>query len=77
MTASDNEWYNEWQQMTKSDSDWQRMIQRVTTSDTTNGTTNENEWKLIRASKREWHWFQNETIYAMYNYNIFSNLDYL
>ena len=43
----------------------------------TSGATNENGWKRIRASKRDWFWFQNETRYAMYNYNIFNNIDYL
>ena len=72
---------------TMNDNQWQRVIQRVTASDTTSdnewkrttisSTTNENKWKRIRRRKREWFWFQNETIYAMYNYNIFSNIDYL
>ena len=35
------------------------------------GTTNENEWKGIRASKRERFWFRNETKYTIYNHNIF------
>ena len=79
MTTSDNECYNEWQRVTTSTNEWQRVTtidtknnnewQRVTTS----GTTNENKWKRIRTSKREQIWFQNETIYAMHNYNIFSN----
>ena len=93
VTANDNEWYNEWQwvkttgatsgnrwqRMTKSDSEWQQMTtndnewQRMKTS----GTMNENEWKRISASKKEWFWFQNETKYAMYNYNMFRNIDYL
>ena len=37
-----------------------------------------NEWKrmkLMRASEREWLWFQNQTKYAIYKYNIFSNKD--
>ena len=44
---------------------------------TTSGATHENEWKRIRTSEREWFWFQNETMYELYNYNIFSNIDYL
>ena len=44
---------------------------------TASGITNENEWKQMRASKREWFCFQNETKYAMYNYNMFSNIGYL
>ena len=44
---------------------------------TASGTTNENEWMRLRTSKREQFWFQNETIYPMYDYNIFSNIDYL
>ena len=43
---------------------------------TTNGITNENEWKQ-RPNKRKLFWFHNETIYAMFNYNIISNIDYL
>ena len=58
-TASDNEGDT-------SGNKWERM--------TTSGTTNENEWKLIRASNRELFWFQNETIYAMHNYHMFSNI---
>ena len=68
-TTSDNKLQRVEQWMTTSDNEWQRM--------TTSGRTNKNEWKRIRTSKREWYWFQNETIYAMYNYNIFSNIDYL
>ena len=51
------------QRVTASDNKWQRM--------TVGGTTNENEWKRIRASKREWFWFGNETKYKIYNHNIF------
>ena len=57
VTMSDNEWYNEWQQMTTSDNkwynEWQRVVQRVTTNDnewqrvTTSGTTNDNEWQRV------------------------------
>ena len=75
--TNNNEWYNERQRVTTSGTasdnegdtsgnEWERM--------TTSGTTNENEWKLIRASNRELFWFQNETIYAMHNYNMFSNI---
>ena len=39
-TSSDNEWYNEWQQ----------VIQRVTTS----GTTNANEWQRVTRNDNEW-----------------------
>ena len=49
----------EWQRITLGDNEWQRV--------TTSVTTNENEQKRIRASKREWFWFQNETIHAMCN----------
>ena len=87
MTTSGNELYNERQRMATSDNEWQRVIQRVTTSDTTSGnewerittsgTINENKRKRIRASKREWFWFHNETIYAMHNHNMFSNIGYL
>ena len=59
----------EWQRITLGDNEWQRV--------TTSVTTNENEQKRIRASKREWFWFQNETIHAMCNYNVFSNINYL
>ena len=44
---------------------------------TTNDNKWYNKWKRIRASKREWFWFQNEAIYVMSNYNIFSNMDYI
>ena len=91
VTTSHNEWYKEWQRVvqrvTTNDNDWKGVMQRVTTIDTTSdnkwqrmttsGTTNENEWKRMRTTKREWFWFQNETIYAMYNYNIFSIIDQL
>ena len=60
---------NKWQLMTMSDNEWQRV--------TTSETTIDNEWKRMRASKREWFWVQNETKHAMYNYNIFKNIDYL
>ena len=73
--------------MTTNDNERQRVIQGVTTSNTASdnewqqmtmsGTTNENKWKRIRTRNRRWFWFQNKTIYAMYNYNIFSNIDYL
>ena len=43
VTASDNEWYNEWHRMTTSDNEWERVVQRVTK----NGTTNDNEWQLV------------------------------
>ena len=49
---------------TTSDKEWQPM--------TTSGTQNENEWKRMRASKREWFWFQNETKYVMYLTTIYS-----
>ena len=68
---------------TSSDNEWQRLVQRMTTSDnelqrmSTNITTNENKWKRMRASKGGWFRFQNEAKYAMYNYNIFSNMEYL
>ena len=39
-------------------------------------TMNESEWKLMKRGKRERYWFQNETKYAMYDYNLFSNIDY-
>ena len=35
-TSSDNEWYNQWQQMTTSDNQWQRMTTR---------NKNNNEWQ--------------------------------
>ena len=73
VATNDNELHNEWQRVTMSDTtsdnEWQRM--------TRSGTTNGNKWKRMRASKGEWFWFQNEPKYAMYNYNIFSNIDYL
>ena len=72
-TTNHNEWYNESQRVTTSDTTSDNEWQRITTS----GAMNDNEWKWMRASKREWLWFQNETKYAMYNYNIFSNIDYL
>ena len=62
-TKNDNQWYNEWY------NEWQRVI--------TNDSEWYNKWKRIRTSKREWFWFQNEIIYSMYNFNIFSNIDYL
>ena len=34
-TTNDNEWYNEWQQVTKSDNKWQPV------------TTNDNEWQQV------------------------------
>ena len=40
--TNDNEWYNEWQQMTKSDNEWQGM--------TTIGTTSNNEWQRVTIS---------------------------
>ena len=54
-TASDNEWYNEWQRMTTSgttrDSEWQRV--------TTSGTTSDNERqrvvRRIRTSDNKWN----------------------
>ena len=59
-----------------------RVVQWMTTSDTmsnnqwllitTSGTINKNEWKRIRPSKKAWFWFQNETKWVMYNYNIYS-----
>ena len=82
-----DEWYIEWQRVvqrvTTNDNEWQRMTTSDITSDNerkrmvTCGARNENEWKRMRTSKREWFWFQNETKYAMYNYNIFSNIDYI
>ena len=64
VTTSDNDWYNEWQQMitsgTTNDNEWQRVIQQVTTSDTTSDNewqrvvlqmkTNENEWEQVKES---------------------------
>ena len=41
------------------------------------GTANQKEWNRMRASKREWFLFHNEIKYEVYNYNIFSNIDYL
>ena len=76
VTTNDNEWYNEWY------NEWQQVVQWMTTSDTmsnnqwllitTSGTINKNEWKRIRPSKKAWFWFQNETKWVMYNYNIYS-----
>ena len=52
MTASDKEWYNEWQQMTTSENE----LQRVTTS----GTTSKKEWQRViqraTASDNKWQW---------------------
>ena len=68
---------------TTSDNKWQRVIQGVITNYnklqrmTTSGTTNENKWKRMRARKRELFWFQNKIKYALYNYIILSNIDYL
>ena len=63
-TSSDNEWYNEWQEMTTSDKEWQRVVQGVTTSGTTSDkewynewqrmTTSDNEWQRITKSDNEW-----------------------
>ena len=86
-----DEFYIEWQRLATTSNEWCNECQRMATSGTTNvnewynewqrmttsGTTHENEWKRIRTSKREWFWFQNETMYELYNYNIFSNIDYL
>ena len=64
-TTNDNEWLRMTTSDTTSDNEWQRM--------TTSGTTNENEWEQVK----EWLWVQNETKYAMYNYNILRNVNYL
>ena len=57
---------------TMNDSEWDNEWQRI---------RNDNEWyneqKRMKASKREWFWVQNETKYAMCNYNILRNIDYL
>ena len=42
MTASDNEWYSEWQRVTTSDNEWQQVVQRV--------ATDENEWQRVTIS---------------------------
>ena len=50
-TASDNEWYNEWQRVVQrvatsgitSDNEWQRM--------TTSGTTSDIEWREVTSGK--------------------------
>ena len=42
MTTSENEWYNEWKQVTKSGNEWLW----VTTNDS--GATNENELQQVK-----------------------------
>ena len=69
MKTSEKEWQGVTMSGAKSVNEWQRM--------TSSGIANENEWKPMGVSKREWFWFQNETKYAMYNYNMFSNIGYL
>ena len=68
-TTNDKEWQRVTASDTKSDNEWQRM--------TTSGKRNENEWKWMWASKREWLWVRKETKYAICNYKVFKNIDYL
>ena len=43
-TSSDNELYNEWQQVTKNGSEWYKEWQRVVKRVVQRVTTNDNEW---------------------------------
>ena len=62
VTASDNEWYNEWQRMTTSDNEWYNEWQRMTTSDsewqqkTKSGTTSGKEWQRVPNGVNKWQW---------------------
>ena len=49
-TASDNEWYNEWQRVdgTTNDNEWQRVVQQV--------TMNDSEWQRMVTSNKKWQW---------------------
>ena len=47
--------------------------QQITTSE----TKNKSELKRMRAIKKELCWVQNKIKYAMCNYNIYKNIDYL
>ena len=53
--------------MIKNDNKWQGVVQWL--------KTNESEWEQVK--EREWFWFHDGTRFAMYNYNIFSNIDNL
>ena len=52
MTTSDNERYNEWQQVvqrvTMSDNEWHSKWLRITTSD--------NKWQRVTTSNKKWQW---------------------
>ena len=52
-----------------SDNKWQQI--------TTSHTKNKNELKRIRAIKKKLCLVLNKIKYAMHNYNIFKNIDYL
>ena len=68
-TTSDNEWLRVRTSEATGDNEWQQM--------TSSGTTNGNECERMSAGKGEWFLFKNETNYTTYNYNIFSNIEYL
>ena len=57
--ASDNEWYNEWQQVIQrvetNGNEWQRVVQRVTKSD--------NEWQWVTGSESSGTANENETVH--------------
>ena len=43
-TSSNNEWYNEWQQVKKNGNEWYNERQRVVQRVVQRATTNDNEW---------------------------------
>ena len=52
----DNEWYNEWEQMTTNDEEWYNEWQRVTTSSTASNNEWCNEWQRMTLNDSEWQW---------------------
>ena len=78
MQRSDNKWQqmttsetndNEWQRMTTSDNEWQQ----VTTSD----TKIYNKWQQLKTSGTIKKRMKPNEKYAIYDFNIFRNIDYL